>query len=351
MAVKESSHETEILVAGAGPGGYAAAFRAADLGMEVTLVDLEERPGGECLFRGCIPSKTLLYLAELLHDTDRTEDMGITFEKPRIDLDKIRLWKNQVIDKLTKGLLTLSKRRKIQLLQGRAVFEGSDRVRLFGSEETEIRFRHAIIATGSCSTLFQGIPFEKGSRIMDSAGALELPDIPPSLLILGGGYIALEIGTVYAALGSRVTLAVRGDRLLRGADPDLVDILIFALKERFETIHFNTQVASLKERPDSVDVKFEGAADRPEQNFDRVLIAVGRKPNSSNLGLEKTKVKLNEAGFVVVDQQRRTTDERIFAIGDVAGSPLLAHKAFREGKVAAEAIKGLPAAFDVRAIP
>jgi dihydrolipoamide dehydrogenase len=351
MVMNESSHETELLVVGAGPGGYAAAFRAADLGMEVTLVDLENRPGGECLFRGCIPSKTLLYLAELLHDAGRSGPMGIAFGKPQIDLDKIRAWKNQVIDKLTGGLLTLTKRRNIRFIQGRAAFEGSDRVRIIGQEESSIRFRHAILATGSRSTPFRDIPFEKGSRIMDSTGALELSDIPASMLILGGGYIALEMGTVYAALGSRVSIAVRGDRLLRGADPDLVDILVFRLKETFEAIHFNTRVESLKERSGGVDVKFEGTADRPEQTFDRVLVAIGRKPNTENVGLEKTNVKLTEAGFVVVDKQRRTTDEKIFAIGDAAGSPLLAHKAFREGKVAAEASKGKPAAFDVRAIP
>ncbi len=347
----ELKHETELLVIGAGPGGYVAAFRAADLGMDVTLVDLEKRPGGECLFRGCIPSKTLLFLAELLHDAQRSGDMGINFGKPQIDLDRMRAWKDQVIDKLTNGLLILSKRRKVQFLQGRAVFEGSDRVRLENSEVSQIRFRHAILATGSYSTPFRDIPFAKGGRIMDSAGALELPDIPRSLLILGGGYVGLEMGTVYAALGSRVTVAVRGDRLLRGADPDLVDVLLFRLKEIFEAIHFNTRVVSLKEREEGVDVKFEGAPDKAEQAFDRVLVAIGRRPNTGKIGLEKTEVKLNEQGFVVVDEQRRTTDERIFAIGDVAGPPLLAHKAFREGKVAAEAIKGKPSAFDVQAIP
>jgi len=347
----EVKDEAELLVIGAGPGGYVAAFRAADLGMDVTLVDLEKRPGGECLFRGCIPSKTLLFLAELLHDAQRSREMGINFGKPQIDLDRMRGWKNQVIDKLTNGLLTLSKRRKVRLLQGRAVFEASDRVRLENSEVSQIRFRHAIFATGSSSTPFRGLPIVKGSRIMDSTGALELLDIPRSLLILGGGYVGLEMGNVYAALGSRVTLAVRGDRLLRGADPDLVDVLLSRLKETFAAIYFNAQVVSLKEREEGVDVKFEGGVDKPEQTFERVLVAVGRKPNTENVGLEKTKVKLNEQGFVVVDERRRTTDEKIFAIGDVAGGPLLAHKAFREGKVAAEVIKGMPSAFDVQAIP
>jgi dihydrolipoamide dehydrogenase len=351
MVMKEVNQETEVLVVGAGPGGYAAAFRAADLGMDVTLVDTEKRPGGECLFRGCIPSKTLLYLAELLHDTQRSGDMGMKFGKPQIDLDRIRAWKDQVIDKLTNGLLTLSKRRKIQLVQGRAIFEGSDRVRLLHSEVGKIGFRHAILATGSYSTPFRDIPFAKGSRIMDSAGALELPDIPQSLLILGGGYIAVEMGTIYAALGSRVTLAVRGDRLLRGADPDLADLLISRLKEIFEAIHMNTQVVSLKEHEHGVDVKLEGEVDKAEQHFDRILVAIGRQPNTGKIGLENTKVKVNGQGFVVVDEQRRTTDEKIFAIGDVAGLPLLAHKAFREGKVAAEAIKGKPSSFDVQAIP
>jgi dihydrolipoamide dehydrogenase len=277
--------------------------------------------------------------------------MGINFGKPQIDLDRMRAWKDQVIDKLTNGLLTLSKRRKVQLLQGRAVFEGSDRVRLENSEVSQIRFRHAILATGSYSTPFRDIPFVKGGRIIDSAGALELPDIPRSLLILGGGYVGLELGTVYAALGSRVTVAVRGDRLLRGADPDLVDVLLSRLKEIFEAIHFNTQVVSVKEREKGVDVKFEGAPDKADQTFDRVLVAIGRRPNTGKMGLEKTRVKLNEQGFAVVDEQRRTTDEKIFAIGDVAGPPLLAHKAFREGKVAAEVIKGKPSAFDVQAIP
>jgi dihydrolipoamide dehydrogenase len=347
----ELKDEAELVVIGSGPGGYVAAFRAADLGMDVTLVDLEKRPGGECLFRGCIPSKTLLFLAELLQDAQRCGEMGINFGKPQIDLNRMRGWKDQVIDRLTNGLLTLSKRRKVRLLQGRAVFEASDRVRLENSEVSQIRFRHAILATGSRSTPFRDIPFVKGSRIMDSTGALELPDIPRSLLILGGGYVGLEMGTVYAALGSRVTLAVRRDRLLRGADPDLVDVLLSKLKETFEAIYFNTQITSLKEREEGVDVKFEGRPDKAEQTFERVLVAVGRKPNTENAGLEKTRVKLNEQGFVIVDEQRRTTDEKIFAIGDVAGPPLLAHKAFREGKVAAEAIKGIPSAFDVQAIP
>jgi dihydrolipoamide dehydrogenase len=351
MVMGELAQETEVLVIGGGPGGYAAAFRAADLGLEVTMVDMEPRPGGECLFRGCIPSKTLLYLAELIHDARRAEGMGITFGEPKIDLTALRGWKEDVIDRLASGLVTLSTKRGVQLLQGKAVFEGSDHIRLHDSEVSRIRFKHAILATGSRPVPLNDVSFEQGSRIMDSAGALELTDIPKSLFIFGGGYVALELGTVYAALGSRVTLAVRGDRLLRGADADLAAPLIRKLKTMFEAIYFNTSPASIKELKNGVKVRLEGESDKREQTFDRILIAIGRQPTSQGLGLETTKVKLDKRGFVVVDEQQRTNDERIFAIGDVAGGQLLAHKAFREGRVAAEVIAGQPAAFDAQAIP
>jgi len=351
MVMGELVQETQVLVIGSGPGGYAAAFRAADLGLEVTMVDVAPRPGGECLYRGCIPSKTLLYLSELLHDAHRARSMGIAFGEPKIDLGGIRVWKEEVIDKLASGLVTLSNKRGVQLLKGRAIFESSDEVRLQDSEVGHVKFRHAILATGSKPASFLGASFEGGSRIMDSAGALELADIPEQLLILGGGYIALEMGTVYASLGSKVTLAVRGDRLLRGADPDLAVPLIRRLKELFTAIHFNTHASSIKEKEKLVEVTLEGEAEKPRQTYDRVLIAMGRQPNTKDIGLENTKVKVNEKGFVVVDEQQRTSDPKIFAVGDLAGEPMLAHKAFREGKVAAEAIAGEPSAFDVRAIP
>ena len=351
MVMGELVQETQVLVIGSGPGGYAAAFRAADLGLEVTMVDVAARPGGECLYRGCIPSKTLLYLSELLHDAHRAGNMGITFGEPRVDLARIRAWKEEVIDKLGSGLVTLSNKRGVQLIKGRAVFESSDKVRLTDSEVSHIKYRHAVLATGSKPAPFQGISFERGSRIMDSAGALDLADIPERLLILGGGYIALEMGTVYASLGSKVTLAVRGDRLLRGADPDLAVPLIRRLKDLFTAIHFNTRASFIKEKENQVEVGLEGEAEKPRQTYDRVLIATGRQPNTKDIGLENTKVKVNEKGFVVVDEQRRTSDPKIFAVGDLAGEPMLAHKAFREGKVAAEAIAGEPSAFDVRAIP
>ncbi len=351
MVMGELMQESEVLVIGSGPGGYAAAFRAADLGLDVTMVDTAPRPGGECLHRGCIPSKTLLYLAELIHDARRADAMGITFNEPRIDLDAVRAWKGKVIDKLADGLVTLSNKRGVQLLQGRAVFEGPDQVRLHDSEVSHIKFRHAILATGSHPTPFPEMTFKEGGRVMDSSGALKLADIPESLLVLGGGYVALEMGTVYASLGTRVTVAVRSDRLLRGADPDLAVPLITRLKDLFEAILFNTRASSLEEHEERVEVTLEGEVDKPRQTFDRVLVAMGRQPNSEGIGLENTKVKVDERGFVVVDEQQRTTDERIFAIGDVAGGMLLAHKAFREGKVAAEVIAGEPSAFDVRAIP
>jgi dihydrolipoyl dehydrogenase len=351
MVMGELVQETQVLVIGSGPGGYAAAFRAADLGLEVTMVDVAARPGGECLYRGCIPSKTLLYLSELLHDAHRAGNMGITFGEPQVDLARIRAWKEEVIDKLASGLVTLSNKRGVQLIKGRAVFESSDKVRLTDSEVSHIKYRHAVLATGSKPAPFQGISFERGSRIMDSAGALDFADIPERLLILGGGYIALEMGTVYASVGSKVTLAVRGDRLLRGADPDLAVPLIRRLKDLFTAIHFNTRASFIKEKESQVEVGLEGEAEKPGQTYDRVLIATGRQPNTKDIGLENTKVKVNEKGFVVVDEQQRTSDPRIFAVGDLAGEPMLAHKAFREGKVAAEVIAGEPSAFDVRAIP
>jgi dihydrolipoamide dehydrogenase len=351
MVMGELSEQTEVLVIGAGPGGYAAAFRAADLGLEVTLVDVEERPGGECLFRGCIPSKALLFLADLLHDARRVEEMGIKFGDPQIDLDRVREWKNSVVDELANGLVTLSKKRGVQLIRGRAIFESSGEVRLQESDTSRIKFRHAILATGSYSRPFRDVNFENGSRIMDSSGALDLADVPDRLLIIGGGYVALEMGTVYSALGSEVTVVVRSERLLREADSDLVEPLLKKAQAMFKNIHFHTNIISMKETDKGVKVKFEGEVKKTDQSFDRVLVAIGRKPRSQGIGLENTKVKVDEKGYVQVDEKRRTTDEKIYAIGDVAGEPLLAHKAFREGKVAAEAIKGLPSAFDVRAIP
>jgi dihydrolipoamide dehydrogenase len=351
MVMGELQQESEVLVVGSGPGGYAAAFRAADLGLDVTMVDTARRPGGVCLYKGCIPSKTFLFLSELIHDAARAESMGITFGKPRIDLKALREWKGNVIDSMANGLVSLSNRRGVQLLQGRAQFESSHTARIPDCEVSRIKFRRAIIATGSRPIAFAGIEFKSGGRIMSSTGALALADVPQTLLIIGGGYVGLELGTVYAALGSRVSLVELEDRLLAGVDADLVRPLHQRLNTLFKTISLQTKVVSMKADESGVDVILEGNVAKTEQRFDRALVAIGRNARSQDIGLENTKVELDEKGFIKVDDQQRTADERIFAVGDVAGGMMLAHKATREGKVAAEVIAGEPSAFDVRAIP
>ena len=342
MVMGEFTQETELLVIGGGPGGYAAAFRAADLGLDVTMVDAGGRPGGVCLFRGCIPSKTLLYASELVDDSRRAKVMGIDFGEPKIDLDQLRQWKNQVIEKLANGLMTLNNKRGIQLMKAKARFEKANEVHLEG-EDVEIsrfKFKNAIIATGSETISLPGIPFKPGGRVMDSTGALALTDVPETLLVVGGGYVGVELGSVYASLGSRVTVVEMAHRLMVGADRDLVKPLRQELEARFEAIYCNTKVKSLEEKDDRVAVELEGEVPDSKQEFDRVLVAIGRRPNSQELGLENTKVKTDEHGFVLVDGQRRTTDDKIFAIGDVVGGAMLAHKAMYEGKVAAEVIAG-----------
>ncbi|HOI96475.1 MAG TPA: dihydrolipoyl dehydrogenase [Syntrophobacter fumaroxidans] len=351
MVMGEFTQETDVLVIGAGPGGYAAAFRAADLGLDVTMVDTGDRPGGVCLFRGCIPSKTLLYVTELLYDVGRAADMGISLGEPQIDLPRLREWKKQVVDKLAGGLVELCRSRGVQFLQGRAVFESSSHARLLEAEISRIKFKHAVIATGSHTRSIAGAEFRDGGRIMDSTGALELTDIPKRLLVVGGGYVGVELGSVYASLGSRVTMVEAGERLMAGADQDLTAFLSRRLSGLFEAVHVDTRIQSLREFDDRVEVELEGKVDQPAQSFDRVLIAVGREPNSGGIGLEKTGVEVNEHGFIVVDEQRRTTDGKIFAVGDAAGGVMLAHKAMHEGKVAAEAIAGQKSAFDYQAIP
>ena len=352
MVMGEFTQEVDLLVVGGGPGGYAAAFRAADLGLEVAMVDEGPRPGGVCLYRGCIPSKTLLYLSGLIHDAGRAAEMGVAFGPPEIDLDRMRAWKEKVTDKLSGGLVTLSKQRGVQFVQARAEFEGSNLVRLHGAEISYFRFRHAILATGSRPLPLPGIPFSQGGRVMDSTGALALADVPEHLLVVGGGYVGLELGTVYAALGSQVTLVELGDRLIPGADADLARPLVRRVTQDFHAIHLNTQVAELEEYGDFVAVTLAGPkVPEAQQRFDRVLVAIGRVPNSDGLGLETTQVELDAGGFVRVDAQQRTADPAILAIGDLVGGVMLAHKAMREGKVAAEVVTGLPSAFDVQAIP
>jgi dihydrolipoamide dehydrogenase len=359
MVVGEATIETEVAVIGGGPGGYAAAFRAADQGLEVTLIELEERLGGVCLLRGCIPSKTLLYLTNLIYDAGRAGSMGVRFDQPSIDVQGVREWKDRVIDRLATGLQTLSRKRDRQRVQGRAAFESSNRVRVTGTETTHVKFEHAILSTGSHAIALPGTASSTGSvqqsgeggRVMSSTGALELADIPERLLVVGAGYVGLELGSVYATLGSRVTAVELSGELLPGTDRDLVRPLERRIRETFEAVHLNTRVAALVERKNRVQVTLDGEVEEPEQTFDRVLVAIGRKPNSAGIGLEHTAVEVDGRGFVQVDAQRRTADRCIFAVGDVVGGMMLAHKAMHEGKVAAEVIAGKPAAFDVQAIP
>jgi dihydrolipoamide dehydrogenase len=352
MVMGEQTLQTEVAVIGGGPGGYAAAFRAADLGFEVALINQEDRLGGVCLLRGCIPAKVLLEVADLIYDGRRADSWGLHYSDFELDVDALRDRKNLVIDRLVNGLGQLADRRDIQLIQARAVFEGSDKVRLQGEADVaHVKYDHAILASGSTPIALPGTEFAEGSRIMDSGGALALPEIPESLLVVGAGYNGVELGSAYAIMGSQVTVVEMTDEVLPGVERELVRHLTRRLKEIFKAIHLNTTVESMEEREDGVTVRLEGDVDDEEQTFDRVLVAIGRRPNSQDLGLDNTSVELDEDGFVIVDDEQRTDDEHIFAVGDVVGSPMLAHKAMHEGKIAAEVIAGEPAAFDVRCMP
>lgn len=341
--------ETEVLVIGGGPGGYSAAFRAADLGLGVTLVSDEADLGGVCLLRGCIPSKTLLSAAELILRAGEAARSGLRFGEPQIDLDRLRAWKDEVVERLTTGLSTLADRRGVKLVEARARFSAPNEVELDSERPSVIRFQHAIIATGSHPVSLPDIQF--GGRLMDSARALEIPDVPRRLLVVGGGYVGLEMGTVYAVLGSEVTLVEMTDRLMPRADRDLVRPLARHLAELFAAVHLETKVRRLEVSDEAVQVELDGDVEESEQSFDRALLAIGRAPNSGDLGLENTEVELNDDGCIIVDSKRRTAEDTIFAIGDVAGGEMLAHKAMHEGRVAAEVIAGQPAEYDVRAVP
>src|SRR6202042_1216940 len=347
--------QVNIAIVGGGPGGYAAAFLAADLGMTVTLIDPEVNPGGVCLYRGCIPSKALLHVAKLLEESHQAKDWGIEFSAPKIDLARLRSWKEGVVKKLTGGLGVLSKQRKVKYVQGSAAFENSTtlRVRKSDGSEESLSFDRIVIATGSRPAIIPALKLDS-PRMMDSSGALNLEDIPGSLLVVGGGYIGLELGSVYAALGTRVTVVEMLPGLLPGADRDLVLPLHKRLEKMFEAILLNTTVASLKEDGRGIRASFQGSAvaekDR-DRVFDRVLVSVGRKPNSEIPGLENTRAQLNPRGFIEVNKQLQTADPSIYAIGDVVGEPMLAHKASHEGRTAVEAIAGHKVAFEPHAIP
>ncbi len=343
----------KIIIIGAGTGGYGAAFMAADLGMDVTLIDKNAKAGGVCLQRGCIPSKALLHVAKLLNETKEAANWGIKFSEPEIDINRIREWKNEVINHMTGGLGQLIKQRKIKFIQGTAAFVNSNKIKIEKAEggNEELEFDYAVLGTGSVPAKVPSLDIGS-KRVLDSTSALELEDIPKKLLVIGGGYIGLELGTVYAALGSKVTVVEMTSGLLPGADRDLVSILSKRVNSMMENVYLNTKVVEMKEVKNGLKVTFEGdKVEEKEQTFDKVLVSVGRKPVTEGLGLENTKVQLDEKGFVKVDLQRRTDDPNIFAVGDIAGNPMLAHKATAEGKVVAEVIAGHKVAFEPAAIP
>ena len=343
---------TDILVIGSGPGGYAAAFRAADLGREVTLVDKDPTLGGVCLNRGCIPSKTLLHISKVLEEAESLKKMGVTFTKPTIDIDLVRDWKNKVISQLSGGIGQMAKARKVNTIQAEATFLSDNEVQLKSESSTEtITFDNCIIASGSSSTIIPGIPFDN-ENVLTSKTALDLEKIPKSLLVIGGGYIGLEMGTVFSALGSSVSLAEFLPNLLPGADPDLVKPLARKLKKEFSEILLSTKITKVEEaKSGAMDVTMEKNGEEVTKQYEQVLVSVGRKPNTEKIGVDKTNIKVNEQGFISVDKFQKTSVKNIFAIGDIVGNPMLAHKATHEGKVAAEVICGLPAAFDAKAIP
>ena len=344
---------TELVVIGAGPGGYAAAFYPADRGMKVTLVDPEKNPGGVCVYRGCIPSKALLHVADVITESAHAADFGVSFQKPTIDLNRLRDFKNKVVGQLTSGAGQVRNLRKIQHLQGMAAFRDARTldVDLVDGKKETLTFEHAIIATGSRPATIPGLSIDD-PRVMDSTGALDLPEVPKSLLVVGGGYIGLELGTVYAALGSKVTVVEMTDGLLPGADRDLVNILAKRIEQICEKVLLGTKVTGMKAAKNGITVALEGKDGRSEQTFDRVLISIGRRPNSQVPGLDRTKIEVDTRGFIVVDKSRRTAEPNIYAIGDVVGEPMLAHKASHEGRTAVDAIAGdRNVAFEPLAIP
>lgn len=346
-------NRAQLVVVGAGPGGYAAAFRAAELGLQVTLIDPEQNPGGVCLHRGCIPSKALLHVARLVSEAQEAEAIGVGFARPDIDIDRVRQWKNGVVEKLTGGLGAKVKKLKLTYIRGTARFKNSDTLSVTDSDgrDYDLAFDQAILASGSRPLLLPGVD-KTGRRIIDSTGALDLDDVPKSLLVVGGGYIGLELGSAYAAMGSRVSVVEMTEGLLPGCDRDLVSVLKRRLDKTFEEILLRTRVVDLKEQKNGVAVTLEDKkGERSNRRFDKVLIAIGRRPNTENLGLENTAVKTDDRGFVDVDGQQRTAAPQIFAIGDIAGEPMLAHKAYGEAHVAAEAAAGRKAVFEPRAIP
>ncbi len=347
----------EVVVLGSGPGGYTAAFRAADLGKKVVLIERYSTLGGVCLNVGCIPSKALLHTAKVITEAEDTAHHGVSFGKPNVDLEQLRTWKaNDVVGKLTGGLAAMAKQREVTVVQGVGKFTSPHQIAVTGADGkvTKVGFENAIIAAGSQATKFPGAPEDE--RIMDSTGALALADVPKRMLVIGGGIIGLEMGTVYDALGSKVSVVEFTDGLIQGCDRDLVRPLQKRMEKRFEAIMLNTKVANIEAKKDGIHVSFEGVNGNTEapkgvEVYDRVLVSIGRRPNGLNIGAENAGVAVDERGFINVDKQMRTNVPHIFAIGDIVGQPMLAHKATHEGKVAAEVIAGHKVEFQAMVIP
>ena len=347
----ESIH-FEIVVMGAGPGGYAAAFRAADLGKKVLLIDKDPSLGGVCLNRGCIPSKALLHISKVMDEASHLSSMGVTYGKPDIDLDAIRAHKDKIVAQLNEGIAQIAKARKVESIRGTATFKSNSELKVETEDsDISVSFDKCIIATGSTSAMIPGVPAEHPS-VLTSRTALDLVDIPERLLVIGGGIIGLELGQVYAALGSQVSVVEFLPNLLPGTDPDLVKPLHRKLKKQFQSILLSSKVTSVEPNDDgTLNVTIDNDKETLMQVYDKVLVSVGRKPNTNLLNINVTDVEVDQQGFIHVDVYRRTSVKNIFAIGDIAGNPMLAHKATHEGNVAAEVASGHPAAFDVRAIP
>lgn len=346
-----NSMKTEVVVIGSGPGGYTAAFRAADLGKQVVLVEQYDNLGGVCLNVGCIPSKALLHAARVIEETHEMADYGVKFGEPKIDTEKLRGWKNKVVSRLTGGLKMLAKQRKVAVVQGLAKFTSANEIAVAGKEgNTTIHFDNAIIAAGSRPVTLPFLP-KDDPRIIDSTGALELGETKCKMLVIGGGIIGLEMATVYEALGAEITIVELMDQIIPGCDPDIVNPLYKRIQKKYKNIFLKTKVTQVEAKKDALVVTFEGPNGKQQDKFDRILCAVGRRPNSDTLDLAKAGVKVDERGFITVDKQQKTNISHIYAIGDIAGMPMLAHKAIPEGRVAAEVIAGLKHYFDPRGIP
>lgn len=343
----------KLVIIGAGPGGYAAAFHAADLGLEVTLIDPEVNPGGVCLYRGCIPSKALLHAAKVKQEAMEASNFGITFEEPKIDAKKILEWKNSVVKKLTDGLGQLSKGKNITYIQGKASF-GSEKtvdIENANGDTSSLEFEHIIIATGSAVVSLPGVDIDH-KVVIDSTDALDIKDIPNTMLIIGGGYIGLEIGSVYAHLGTKVSIAEMTPGYLPGADPELVKVFEAENQDLFDGVYFETSVDEVAVNNGKAKVTLKNKDEAQKKEFEKVMVAIGRKPDTEKLQLDKAGVETDDKGFIKVDQQRKTNIEHIYAIGDVTGEPMLAHKATHEGRIAVEVIAGKKgAAYDPKAIP